>query len=136
MADFDVRYMDSTVIQDFLMGLKYSKIPKYLITDYIRSSKTKLASELWERMFPLFEEQHYKMKDRFHGGCIDFYSPDCKSLSYPIAQQLSDITHNNNKWMHQTEAHISNKQVHINISYLNERSTNILTLTFNDFFFH
>ena len=69
MAHFDVRYMDSTVLQDYLIGLKCTRTPKYLISDFIKSSKTRLASELLERLFPLSDEQHDKIKSDFHRGC-------------------------------------------------------------------
>ena len=68
MADFDVRFMDLTVLQDFLIGLKCTRSPKHLISDFIKSSKTRLASELLERLFPLSDEQHEKIKSNFHGG--------------------------------------------------------------------
>ena len=55
--NFNVKFLNAKILQNYLLELGKSKLPKHVLTDFIKQSKTRLASQVLKKLFPLSNEQ-------------------------------------------------------------------------------
>ena len=55
--NFDLSFFNLKTLQDYLLELGRSRIPKRVLEEFVQKTKTKLTANIVQRLFPLSEEQ-------------------------------------------------------------------------------
>ena len=53
IARYDLRFLSLSTLQDYLVSLEKARIPKGLLQDFIKFSKSKVSAEMLAKLFPM-----------------------------------------------------------------------------------
>ena len=62
--NFDLSFFNLKTLQDYLLELERSRIPKRVLEEFVQKTKTKLTANIARKLFPLSEKQVESFVDR------------------------------------------------------------------------
>ena len=105
IAKYDLRFLSLSTIQDYLISLNKARIPKGLLQDFIKFSKSKVSSEMLAKLFPMTKCNINSFLERSKlNNDIEQASQVCVDRINQIQSQYNVKINNDNNWIYKNKA--------------------------------
>ena len=126
IARYDLRFLSLSTLQDYLVSLEKTRIPKGLLQDFIKFSKSKVSAEMLAKLFPMTKSNINSFLERSKlNNDIEQASQVCIDRINQIQSQYNVKVNNNNEWIYknktknlETPTEAANIEKHVPISDL------------------